>query len=117
MRPVVSPPISMPSYSRCAIRMVCAGAKPSLRLASCCSVEVVKGACGLRRAGLASTGGDVKVAASDHFFGVLAVADVEPLDLLAVGADQPRLKTIAARRRQRCHQRPVFAGHEFFDFE
>jgi hypothetical protein len=35
--------------------MVCAGAKPSLRLASCCSVEVVKGACGLRRAGFAST--------------------------------------------------------------
>jgi ABC-type Fe3+ transport system permease subunit len=38
-----SPPMSIPSYSRCASRMVIAGARPSFRLASCCNVEVVKG--------------------------------------------------------------------------
>jgi hypothetical protein len=37
------------------MRMVWAGAKPSLRLASCCRVEVVNGGGGLRLAGLAST--------------------------------------------------------------
>ncbi len=35
--------------------MVCAGAMPSLREASCWSVEVVKGGCGWRLAGFAST--------------------------------------------------------------
>jgi hypothetical protein len=37
--------------------------KPSLREASCCSVEVVKGGAGLRRAGFFSTAETVKVAA------------------------------------------------------
>ena len=96
--------------------MVCAGAKPSLRLASCCSVEVVKGACGLRRAGLASTVDDREVRGLDRLlevFGFRAGADVEPLDLLAVGADEARLEGVAARRRQRRDQRPVFAGTNF----
>ncbi len=44
--------------------MVCAGEKPSLREASCCMVEVVKGGGGLRRAGLASTLATWKVAFS-----------------------------------------------------
>src|SRR3954462_6442765 len=102
------------------MRIVWAGAKPSLRLASCCRVEVVKGACGLRRAGLASTGETVK-------FGALISlrkpppptpgADVEPLDLLAVGADQPGLERFAAWRRKRCHQRPIFPRQELFDLE
>ena len=48
--------------------MAMAGAKPSLRLASCCMVEVVKGGGGLRRAGLASTAATVKVALSSAFF-------------------------------------------------
>ena len=38
----------MPSYRLCAVRMVRWVLKPSLRDASCCSVEVVNGAVGLR---------------------------------------------------------------------
>src|SRR6266853_1823802 len=56
--------------------MVCAGAKPILRLASCCSVDVVNGACGLRRAGLASTVETVKLAASIAFLKSSASAPV-----------------------------------------
>ncbi len=44
-------------------------------------------------------------------------ADVEALDLLAVGADQPRLEGLAARRRERRDQRPVLARDEFLDLE
>src|SRR3954471_7231610 len=64
MRPAVSPPMSTPSYRRWATRMVWAGAKPSLREASCWRVEVVKGGCGRRLAGLASTAETRKVASS-----------------------------------------------------
>ncbi len=46
-----------------------------------------------------------------------ARADVEPLQLLAVGADEPRLECLLARRRQVRHQRPIFPADEFFDFE
>ena len=49
MRPTLPSPMSMPSYSCCARRMVRRALKPSLRAASCCSVEVVKGGAGLRR--------------------------------------------------------------------
>ena len=38
----------MPSYRRCAIVIVLRAPKPSLRAASCCSVEVVNGGAGLR---------------------------------------------------------------------
>ena len=81
---------------------------------------MVKGACGLRRAGFASTAVTVKVAALQRLlevFGFRARADIEPLDLLAVGADQPRLEGIAARRGERRDQRPVFPGNELLDFE
>ena len=44
-------------------------------------------------------------------------ADVEPLDFLAVGADEARLEFLSPRRRQRRHQRPVFARDEFLDLE
>jgi hypothetical protein len=43
--------------------MVRWASKPSLRAASCCSVEVVKGGGGLRLVGLASTEATVKSAA------------------------------------------------------
>ena len=46
-----------------------------------------------------------------------ARADVEPLQLFAVGADEARFKCLLARRRQVRHQRPVFAADEFFDLE
>jgi len=49
--------------------------------------------------------------------GVGAGTDVEPRDLAAVGADQPRLERLRARRRQRRHQRPVFPGDEFLDLK
>ena len=49
--------------------------------------------------------------------GLLARADVEALDLAAVGADQAGLEGFVSRRRQRRDQRPVFAGDEFLDFE
>ena len=41
--------VSMPSYRSWATRIVRLGLKLSLRLASCCSVEVVNGGAGLRR--------------------------------------------------------------------
>ncbi len=40
--------VSTPSYRRWATDMVRLGLKLSLRLASCCSVDVVKGGAGLR---------------------------------------------------------------------
>jgi hypothetical protein len=50
-------------------------------------------------------------------FGFRAGADVEALDLLAVGADKASFKTLFARGRQRCRERPIFARHETFDLE
>ena len=50
-------------------------------------------------------------------FRVGARPDVEALDLLPVGADEARLEGLRPRRRERRHQRPVFAGDEFFDLE
>ena len=49
--------------------------------------------------------------------GFRAGADVEALDLLAVGADETCLKGVAARRQQGRDQRPVFARNELFDLE
>ena len=44
-------------------------------------------------------------------------ADVQALQLLAVGADQARFEALPAGRRKRRDQRPVFLTNEFFDFE
>ena len=44
--------------------MVCLAPKPSLRLASCCSVEVMNGGYGLRDAGFASTEATLSAAAA-----------------------------------------------------
>ena len=101
------------------MRMVCAGAKPSLRLASCCKVEVVNGGGGLRLAGLASTLATVKAAVSSACLNASASAPV-PMSRRcpsAVGADQPRLELLAARRGEGGDQRPVFARNEFLDLE
>ena len=49
MSPTLPSPMSTPSYSCCAVRIVRCAEKPSLREASCCSVEVVNGGEGLRR--------------------------------------------------------------------
>src|SRR5271168_5029599 len=56
--------MSTPSYSFCAARIARSAEKPSLREASCCSVEVVKGGGGERRAGFFSTDETLNVAAS-----------------------------------------------------
>ena len=67
--------------------------KPSLRAASCCSVEVVNGGGGFFEKGLVSTEDDGEAAGLDHRLGrvgVAAVADRQPVDLLAVELDQPR---------------------------
>jgi hypothetical protein len=50
-------------------------------------------------------------------FGFGADADVETLDAFAVGADQPRLEALAARRDQSRGERPLLARYEFFDFQ
>src|SRR5439155_569969 len=56
MRPTEpSGPSSMPSYRRCATRMVRDGWKPSLRDASCWRREVMKGGVGWRRRSFRST--------------------------------------------------------------
>ena len=49
--------------------------------------------------------------------GFRARTDVEPLQLLAVGANEPRLESLLARRRQRGDERPIFLADEFLDFE
>ena len=102
------------------MRMVCAGAKPSLRLASCCSVEVVNGGGGLRLAGLASTVATVKAALSSACLKASASAPV-PMSsrwiFLPSAPTRRASKVVAARRRERRDQRPVFARDEFLDFE
>jgi hypothetical protein len=58
MRPTAPSPKSTPSYSCCARRIVRCAPKPSLRAASCCSVEVVNGGAGLRLRCLRSMAAD-----------------------------------------------------------
>ena len=50
-------------------------------------------------------------------FGLRSGADIEPLDLLAVGPDQPRFEGLAPRGRQNGGKRPIFARDELFDLE
>src|SRR3979409_1245848 len=100
MRPVVSPPISMPSYSRCAIRMVCAGAEPQgmrRRKADLAAGFLLQRRCGERRVRISARRFCLdrcyrEVRGLDRFlevFGFRAGTDIEPLDFLAIGADQP----------------------------
>ncbi len=50
-------------------------------------------------------------------FSLRTRSDVEPLDLLPIGADQPRFERFVARRRKLGEDRPVFLGDEFLDLE
>ena len=71
------------------MRIVWLAEKPSLRAASCCRVEVVKGGGGLRVSGLVSTEATVKRPSSTAGLGgsgVAFVADRQPVDLVAVAA-------------------------------
>ena len=93
-------------------RMVWAGAKPSLRLASCCRVEVVNGGGGLRRAGLASIAATANSAFSSAFLkasGLGPGAHVEPLDLLLPSAPTSRASNWSPRGSECRHQRPILA--------
>ena len=67
MRPTAPSPKSTPSYSCCARRIVRCAPKPSLRAASCCSVEVVNGGAGLRLRCLRSIDGDAELAGRGRF--------------------------------------------------
>ena len=66
----------MPSYSFWAACMVRWAAKPSLRAASCCRVEVVKGGGGVRLPGLVSTAVMVKRPASTACRAAMAAASL-----------------------------------------
>ena len=50
-------------------------------------------------------------------FGLRARADVEPADLPAVRADEPRRESRVRLGLQMGHDRPIFARDEFFDLE
>ena len=52
-----------------------------------------------------------------EIFGFRASADVEALNLLAIGADEAGFEAVATRREKRRDQRPVFARHEFLDLK
>ena len=55
IRPTWPSSVSTPSYRRCAALMVRFGEKPSLRLASCCRLDVVNGGAGERFVFLTAT--------------------------------------------------------------
>ena len=71
--------IAPSSYSACATRIVWLAENPSLRAASCCSVDVVNGAGGLRVSGLVSTVSTVKRPASTAALAAAASPPV-PID-------------------------------------
>src|SRR3979490_1839042 len=110
MSPTLPSPMSCPSYSCCARRMVRRALKPSLRAASCCSVEVVKGGAGLRRrclrliAGTRHTPAPPGGAAGRRPDGALDLArlglvgEAELLDLLAAILQQLQRKGLRAVR-------------------
>src|SRR3989337_2088053 len=99
MRPTCSSPRLTPSYSCCAMRMVRLAEKPSLRAASCCSVEVGNGGAGLRR-GSRRGGGGGGPAAGDNVRGILGGLEAavdgpvllrgEAADLVLAVNDQPQ---------------------------
>ncbi len=112
--------MATPSYSFCATCIVRLVVKPSLREASCCSVEVVNGGDGRRLRSLLTTSVTCSTplaavtmrlrAAS----AVVAVGDGELFELLAVEFIElggERLRGMRALG----FDRPVFAGDEGFD--
>ena len=116
MSPTWPSGVSTPSYSRWAIDIVRFGLKPSLRLASCWSVEVVNGGAGLRFWRLGRDRGDTSGAAprsvSAWCSAVVAVADLERL---AVDPDELRLELVARLRGEERAQGPVLPRDEGID--
>ena len=115
IRPTWPSGVSTPSYSRCAIDIVRFGLKLSLRLASCCSVEVVNGGAGLRFCVLVAidvTRGRRPGAPSAWSLRGRPVAD---LDRLAVDPDELGLERLAGLRGQERAEGPVLPRDEGVD--
>ena len=89
-----------------------------MRLASCCSVEVVKGGGGLRLVRLRSIVATRKAPASTASFAraaSAALASDELLELLPLQLAEPGGEALARRGRELGLDRPVFAGAEGLD--
>ena len=104
--------VSTPSYSRWATDIVRFGLKPSFRLASCWSVDVVNGGAGLRfdrLIAIDSTIGRLARSRGDVALGGLAVADdrLRPVDPDELGAERR-----PARRDEERLDRPVLDRRE-----
>ena len=98
--------------------MVCLAEKPSLREASCCRVEVVKGGVGVAPHRLLLDRGDRERAALDGGLdgvGGRSVLDVEPVELLAGDRRQPGANLLALGGGEQRLDGPVFLGLEGLD--
>ena len=100
------------------MRMAVAAPKPSLREASCCRVEVMKGGGGLRRTWRRSIDGDREGAALDLALGLLGAllgVEVELVELAAVEMGEAGLQRLLLGGAEQRVDRPVFAGLEDLD--
>ncbi len=91
-----------------------------MRDASCCRVEVVNGRVGVALDRLRFDRGDREERSFQRrleSFGLRARADVQPADLLAVGADETGGEGRVGLRPQVRDDRPIFARDELLDFE
>ena len=94
------------------------GEKPSLREASCCRVEVVKGGAGWRRCDLLSTLCDDEAAAFERSLeahGGGFVGNVELLELLAVDGGEAGEEGLVLGGGKLGGERPIFLGLEGLD--
>ena len=115
IRPTWPSSVSMPSYRRWAALMVRFGEKPSLRLASCCRLDVVNGGAGNLLVFLSetstTTGRLARIAAA-----CFSAVSPSPISgFLPVDADQVRLEGIAVGGNEDGLERPVLAGGEGAD--
>ena len=120
MRPTVSPPISTPSYRPCAIFIVREAEKPSLREASCCSVEVMNGGEGCRLTGFFSISPTVKRPAlivSTAFCGRALRCRATACRASAPFSRMSRAVKFPAAAAEIGFDRPVFLRLERFDLE
>ena len=95
------------------MRMAVAAPKPSLREASCCRVEVMKGGGGLRRTWRRSIDGDGEGAALDLALGLLGAllgVEVELVELAAVEMGEAGLQRLLLGGAEQHVDRPVFAA-------
>ena len=97
------------SYSRWATRMVVCEENRSLRLASCCSVEVMNGAAGERRYGFSSTERTAKLASASPSARERTVGSSSTTDSVAAlplsRPSGPKSRPAATRRPSRATSR------------